>query len=332
MPLRNILLLCVCCWSLAAAALSPAAVDTTHVSTQAVECDTVRTGVYITSIHDIDFKQNEYTIDLWLWMRYENPALDFYNNLEVPQAKSVVKSFATIDSSGDDLYLLMKLQCVMQDSWRISNFPFDAQVLRFSIENSQFDAKSMVFVVDTVGKSFDPRFTLRGWNIDTLKVRSSVRKYETNFGDQRIEKPHMEYSSFKVKIDVSRDALGLFMKLFLGMYMAFLVAYMCFYIHIDNTDSRFSLSVGGLFAVVGNKYIVDASLPESVTFTLVDLLHGITLLFIVLTIIGNAVNLRYSKMNQHSKAQRFNKLMRQAILIAYILLNAIFIARAMNKW
>lgn len=265
-------------------------------------------------------------------MRYRNPALDMYNNLEVPQAKSVAKSFATLDSSGDDLYLLMKLQCVMQDSWRIGNFPFDAQVLRFSVENSQFDAKSMVFVIDTVGRSFDPKFTLRGWNIDTLKVVSSLRKYETNFGDTRIARPHMEYSAFKVKVDISRDAFGLFMKLFLGMYMVFLVAYLCFFIHTDNTDSRFSLSVGGLFAVVGNKYIVDASLPETVTFTLVDLLHGITLLFIILTIIGNAVNLRYNKMNQHARAMRFNNLMRQGVLAAYILLNAIFIARAMNKW
>lgn len=329
--MRNLLFLLATLCSLYTSALSPAA-DTTGHPAGMVTCDTVRTGVYITSIHDIDFKQNEYTIDMWLWMRYKNAALDMYNNLEVPQAKTVTKSFATIDSSGDDRYLLMKLQCVMQDSWRISNFPFDAQTLRFSVENSQFDARSMVFVVDTVGKAFDPKFTLRGWNIDTLRIKSGIRQYETSFGDTRIVKPHMEYSSFKVKIDVSRDAFGLFMKLFLGMYMAFLVAYMCFYIHIDNTDSRFSLSVGGLFAVVGNKYIVDASLPESVTFTLVDLLHGITLLFIILTIIGNAINLRYSKMNQDARAFRFNKLMRKGILIAYILLNAVFIARAMNTW
>lgn len=35
----------------------------------------------------------------------------------------------------------MKLQCVMKDSWKISNFPFDRQTLRLSIENSQFDKK-----------------------------------------------------------------------------------------------------------------------------------------------------------------------------------------------
>ena len=63
------------------------------------------------------------------------------------------------------------------------------------------------------------------------------------------------------------------------MYLAFLIAYTCFHIHTDSIDSRFGLSVGSLFAVIGNKYIVDSSLPDSTSFTLVDTLHGLTLFF-----------------------------------------------------
>ena len=267
---------------------------------------------------------------MWLWMRYKNKALDFWNNLEVPQAKTVVKSFATIDSSSDEIYLLMKLQCVMKDSWRIDNFPFDDQTLRFALENSQFDTKAMVFVVDSLGETFDPRFALSGWHIRHLAVSSAVRSYESAFGDIKIPAPHTEYSSFKVKIDIDRDALGLFWKMFLGMYMAFLAAFMGFYIHLDNADSRFSLSVGGLFAVVGNKYIVDAVLPESVSFTLVDLLHGITLLFIVIIIVCNVISLRLGKSDKDATAQRFNTISARGLIISYILLNIFFIAKAMK--
>ena len=92
--------------------------------------DTVQAGIYITSIHDIDFKEKEYTTNLWIWLKYKNKDFDFYNNLEIPQAKTVTKSFVTIDSSNGRIYLLMKLQCVMKDSWRIGNFPFDRQNLR----------------------------------------------------------------------------------------------------------------------------------------------------------------------------------------------------------
>src|SRR6185503_16114529 len=120
--------------------------------TQAAPPDTVRTGIYITSIHDIDFKQKEYTITFWLWLKYKNKDFDFLNNLEVPHAKTVSRSFATVDSSDGKIYILMKLQCVMKDSWRIRNFPFDKQKLRLSIENSQYDSKSLVFKADTLGK------------------------------------------------------------------------------------------------------------------------------------------------------------------------------------
>ena len=44
--------------------------------------DTVYTGVYVTSIHDIDFKQKEYTINLWLWLKYKNKEFDFLQNLD----------------------------------------------------------------------------------------------------------------------------------------------------------------------------------------------------------------------------------------------------------
>ena len=292
--------------------------------------DTVKAGIYITSIHNIDFKQKEYTIDLWLWLRYKNKALDFVQNMEVPQAKTVTKSFATIDSGAGDIYLLMKLQCVMKDSWKIDNFPFDNQVLRFSVENSQFESKSMVFVVDSLGKHFDPRFTLRGWTINNLQVSSDVRVYETAFGDKTILKPHTEYSSFKVKMDISRKAFGLFWKMFLGMYVAFFISFMCFFIHIDNTDSRFSLSVGSLFAAIGNKYIIDASLPETVTFTLVDMLHCMTLIFILGIIISNVISLQLKKNDKLDNANKFDVVVAKLVLVAYILLNGYFIGTAMN--
>lgn len=292
--------------------------------------DTVKTGIYITSIHDIDFKQNEYTINFWLWLTYKNKALDFVQNLEIPQAKSFTKSFSTIDSSDGKIYLLMKMQCVMKDSWKINNFPFDTQKLRLSIENSQFDSKDLVFVADTVGQNFDKRFTLRGWRVDSLKISTGIRVYETGFGDDSLPKPQVEYSNFKVNIRIGRDAGQLFWKMFIGMYVAFLIAYICFYIHADNIDSRFGLSVGSLFAAVGNKYIVDSSLPDSTTLTLVDTLHGITLIFIVGVITSSVYALRLHKKGKVEKANKFDFIAAQVLLGTYLLLNIYFIFQAMK--
>jgi hypothetical protein len=263
-----------------------------------------------------------------LWLKYKNKDFDFLQNLEVPQAKSVDKSFSTVDSSGEQIYMQMKLQCVMKDSWKISNFPFDRQTLRLSIENSQFDSRDLVFVPDTVGNHFDPRFTLRGWTIDSCTISTGTKAYETAFGDDEMAKPHTEYSSFRVRLGIKRDATGLFWKMFLGMYIAFLIAYICFYIHTDGIDSRFGLSVGSLFAVIGNKYIIDSALPESTSFTLVDTLHGLTLFFIFAVITATAYSLKLVKKDNQAKAHRFDMIIAQVLLLIYVIANIWFISQA----
>lgn len=118
------------------------------------------------------------------------------------------------------------------------------------------------------------------------------------------------------------------MSMFIGVYLAFFISYICFYIHSDSMDSRFGISAGSLFAVVGNKYIIDSALPDSASFTLVDTLHVITLLFILFVIAANAYSLRLIKQNQHERAIRFDNRIAVISLVVYLLLNAWFIWRA----
>lgn len=290
--------------------------------------DTVTVGIYITSIHDIDFKQKEYTLNCWLWLIYKNKAFNFAQNLEVPTAKTVSRSFDTTTIRPDSsIYMIMKLQCVMKDSWKIANFPFDRQRLRFFIENSQFDSSKLVFKADTLGKHFD-KYALNGWVVDNVRLIDTSKHYETAFGDDSAPSPHAIYGQFRVIIDITRNAGSLFWKMFLGMYIAFLISYTCFYIHHDGIDSRFGLSVGALFAAIGNKYIIDSSLPESTSFTLVDTLHGLTLFFIFCVVACTTVSLRLVKKGQQSKAARFDMIAAQVLLFLYIALNIYFITDA----
>src|SRR6185369_12060600 len=102
-------------------------------------------------------------------------------------------------------------------------------------------------------------------------------------------------------------------------------------IHPDNMDSRLALSVGSLFAVIGNKYIIDSTLPESNTFTLVDTLHGITLFYIFLVIASSVYTLKLVKDNQADKAKRYNKNTGLILLAVYVLLNVFFVYNAIHS-
>ncbi len=293
--------------------------------------DTVSVGIYVTSVHDVDFRQKEYSINLWLWLKYKRPEFDFMKNLEVPMAKTFEKSYATLDTLEDGrIYMLMKLQCVMKGTWKITYFPFDRQRLRFSIENSQYDASELTFVADTVGSHYGKYF-LMGWEKDSFNIKTEIKEYATSFGDPGLDKPHSEYSSYRATIVVHRESWEMFFKLFLGMYIAFLISIVCFSIHPDNMDSRLALSVGSLFAVVGNKYIIDSSLPESNTFTLVDTLHGITLFYIFLVVASSVYTLKLFKEDKVEKAKRYNNNTGWILFVAYVLLNAWFIYNAFHS-
>jgi len=292
--------------------------------------DTVSVGIYINSIHDIDFKEKQYTLNVWLWLKYKKQEFDFSKYLEIPMAKEVDKSFYTVDTLADGrIYMLMKLQCIMKDSWKIQNFPFDRQKLRFSIENSQYDSDDLIFTEDTVGKHYSKWIT-SGWEVipDSFKIVTGIKKYETAFGDPTLSKPHSEFSVYRVLIGIERDSWWLFLKLFVGMYISFLLAFLCFFIHKDSVESRFHICVGALFAVIGNKYVVDFSLPESTSFTLVDSLHGLTLCFVFAAAACSVYTLWLLKTDRKEQTKKFDKRAAAVLLFIYLVLNAWFIYRA----
>src|SRR5436190_15385111 len=98
--------------------------------------DTVKIGSYIISIHDINFRDKEYTARFWLWMLYNNPEFDFVNQVEVPNAKSIEKPDIITDTINSTIYVLMKMKCTMKQSWEVTDYPFDDQELKINIENT----------------------------------------------------------------------------------------------------------------------------------------------------------------------------------------------------
>jgi hypothetical protein len=295
----------------------------------------VLVGIYVTSIHDIDFKAKEYEIHFWIWFRYKNRHFDFARFLEIPNAKTFTKLLDSTYIAHDSVYMQMKVQCTMKDSWKVSNYPFDRQTLRISFENSQYNADSLVFAEDTVGEHYDSVLAskgrlVNGWNIDSLTVKAGKKEYKTSFGNAVVSQARESYSTFRMRVNISRPVWGLFMKTFLGMYIAFLIAFVCFFIHPDGIDSRFGLSVGSLFAVVGNKYIIDSSLPETTSFTLVDTLHGLTLFVIFIVVAATAWSLKLVKQDKIIKARRFDLIVGIITFSFYVIANLYFIYDAIK--
>jgi hypothetical protein len=290
--------------------------------------DTVRIGCYLLSLHNLDFRAQEYTARFWVWMVYDKELTDLENSLEIANAKEVSVDEVVIDSLNGKRWAQFKLKCVIKEAWAIQHFPFDNQRLEILIENSKYDTKGLVFVPDTTGQLYDPAMTISGWNIERTRIRVGTSRYDTGFGETKQPGQTAVYSQLSVTLDVQRNAWGLFVKLFLGMYVAFAIAYVTFFIDAQHADARFGLPVGGLFAAVGNKYVIDGYLPFSSQLTIVDILHGVTFLAIFFTVMFSVISLRYDDTGKRRQSRRTDRKVGIVMISLYAAINLFMLIRA----
>lgn len=290
--------------------------------------DTVKVGAYVISVHDINFHEKEYTIRFWLWFVYNNGEFDFSKQLDIPNAKEIEDPQIITDSINGKMWAIMKMKCVMKENWDVHDFPFDKQHLKVQIENTLFDNKSLIFVPDTAGSKFDEKEAIDGWIISNFKVSNNNNDYETGFGDD--SNNYQVFSTFNMQMDIERNAWGLFAKIFIGMYIAFLISIISFTPRPSELEPRFGLPVGGLFAAVGNKYIIDSLLPESSSFSLVDTLHAFTFFAIFITLVVSAVALKLHDYGREEQSLKVNRIGSRIVVITYVILNIIAIVSAIN--
>lgn len=252
----------------------------------------VYTGVFVNSIYDLNFPEESFKIDMWLWCTYKDTSLKMNELIEFPYTKEYSFSNDVISDRYPFKWLTMRANGELIKKWDCKNFPFDKQVLNIALGYS-FDTTTNKVYADVKNSKIDPDFKIDGWNIDRVKFRSSFKKYQTSFGDPLIKGGESVYPEFNIKVYISRT--GTFMtliKLILGLIIAFIISCCVFFIKPINTDPRFGLCVGGLFTAVGNKYITDSLVPSSNEMTLIDNLHLVTFISIFLIVIQSVISLR----------------------------------------
>ncbi len=284
-----------------------------NASTQA---DTVRIGAYVNDIFDVNLSENRFSAQFWVWFNYKNKELTPLETLEIPNAKELEISNPFTEEKNGIQWTGKRINAVLKKEWDISRFPFDVQKMTIELEESNLDIKSMVFVADVDNTKLDPKLSLSNWKIERFEMISGSKQYNTTYGDPELTQGSA-YAHAELNIYIKRNALGLFFSLFTGMYVAFFISWLVFFIEPQYVDPRFGLSVGGLFASVGNKYIVDSILPQSTTFTLVDKLHILTFSFLLLCIVMSVISLRLWHKGKPQESAQFDRWAWKIILFLY---------------
>jgi hypothetical protein len=277
--------------------------------------DTIKLGLYITSIRNIDFASNSFNADMWLWLHQKYHSKKEYSSIHDEKLDSVEPWFEWSDAidanqggqpkitryseENDEkkhiVWKSLKVSTQFKKKWDLRKYPFDSQKISINIESAEFDTTQRIIIIDKC--MIDPNFLKNEneWSFSNFKTGDSIVSYPTTFGNTKSNKfDSTKYSSVFFSFELDRKNRWItFMKLFVGILISFLIALSVFFIKPTNLDARFGLCVGGLFSAIGSKYIVDGIIPVKYQNTLFDYIHNTTFLYILIITVISIISLRY---------------------------------------
>ena len=250
-------------------------------------------SIYVTNLNDTIPLYPDYDVTLIY------PESDFtYANLPGYSGK-----VSSVDSSY--YQWVAPFEGILPIKWNLRDYPFDSQKLK--IRFVSFSDTSQVLLTESkLIKSNIYRdninFLVDGYEIKDLLVEKKFNKtpwVEDLPGGSR----NVVNSELIFNIIVDRKGAYLYFKLFFGAFLSYIISLLVFFIDKKLFETRITLSLGGIFGAVGNKYFVENSLPELLILTKADLINNLVIVFIIINIflvIGQAtknINLRIFEKN-----------------------------------
>ena len=293
--------------------------------------DTCKIGIYVNSIYDFKLDDKSYMADFWVWVNYKNDSLKFDNIVEITNGKSADFSHYSMEKKAGWNWATQKCRAQLIHQWDVSKFPFDKQQLRIEIEDAESDTSRLIYLADQVNSKIDSSVNLSEWHIENFSLTHGVKTYQTTYGNPSLS-GRSSYPRVVAEITIARkNSWVKLIKLLTGVYVAFLISCIVFFVSNESQDSRFCLCVGGIFAAIGNKYIVESVVPSSTSNTLMDNVHTLTFIFILLITVVMIISLRLYQSGNEQKLQLSHKIDKWSFYLftfLYAVLNIIIIYTA----
>ena len=203
--------------------------------------------------------------------------------------ENVISEIGIPTNENDSIYNLSyhTLYAQFDHNWNVRRYPFDKPQLKIKF-NSVLDSSFISL------NTSDKNFTSFSKNMENLKDGFSIKSidlikdYLTVENDPIDESENarnkvLEVLTFYINID--RSGSWLYLKLFLGSFLSFLISWLVFFIPKADFGSRIELSVGAIFGSVGNRAYVESIMPDVQVFTKADMVNNTVILLIIFNII-----------------------------------------------
>jgi hypothetical protein len=286
----------------------------------------VTTGVYVMSIYDLSFSDKSFKTVFWFWCLFpEDSSIPYMpqETIGVMKAKSFDRLFAFDEVKDSKRWVTVKFDADVIHNWNMGDFPFDRQLLTVELEEAELDATKIMFMTDKKNSGIDPKVEIPGWKVEGFSIQSRLVIDETTYGDPTLTE-RSTYAQTIVTITVKREGIRLLINLLLAAYIAFALGILLLFMHPKYVDARSIIITTAMITIIGNHYIISATLPGMPSFSLIDRIMITTFITICLIASISILTAHYIRAGKTKTAVRINNVSRWVILFIYVILNTVF--------
>lgn len=243
----------------------------------------VSVGAYLNDVQNLELKSHSYAVDLYLWFRWKDPALDpaataeFTNPYELWGHNRTAVYPKPLRLPNGEYHQVIRVQGRFSRKLPLNDYPFDRQVLSVELEDSALNSKALVY--DPAEIKVSPDLALPGFKIGPAVFESRDHRYATDFGDLRY--PEASYSRLVLSVPIERPALAYSVKLLLPIFCVIFCASLMFLFNPRHVDSRVGIGITALLTIVALQITLNADLPEVDYLILMDKVYLGAYLFVI---------------------------------------------------
>jgi hypothetical protein len=231
-------------------------------------------------INAIEIKSNEIQESKWIW---KNGERYFYKTGNLKSSFNFIPDFR--------------------------KYPIDNQELPIIIESPLLTADMLELkpevIVDSSKKFIDKMVEIKGYTIDKVFGKSINNNYSTDFGDKYTGFKH--YSRLTYTLDIKRNYLSYFLKIFLPNILLLVIAYLVFFIPAKELEVAVGCTVTSLLASIALKLTIDNNLPNVGYTTYSDELFYLFYFMITGALVQTVITYNFNKAGKH-KAEYYLEL------------------------
>jgi hypothetical protein len=294
--------------------------------------DRVMVGAYINDIQAINLQTDSYRLDLYVWFRWKDPAIDpsktyeFMNAFNPSEHVRTPAYEAPQKMPDGSLYMVVRQQGEFSAKFPLQQYPFDRQELLMAMEDTVHSTNELIYVPDD--KAITPvtlnkHIRLSGFIVGTPQLAVERYTYPTNFGD--LSQPEAAvYSRGVISVPIHRPPLATGIKVFMPVLLVLLCTGVVFFVHPAYIEGRLGVAITALLTLVALQLTSASSLPEVDYLLMTDKVYLLSYAFIIATMMQVA---RVSQLVHDRKYDEVHRSDRRAmgIFVATLLAGCVLV-------